>query len=112
MSETGLATRATQMALMTEMQNTGNVPHAPWMSRIESHAGWTVYSSLPIRLASRIPVTRFSIRNLLELRTGQVLVTSWSAMEDVPLTVGSVKLGWCEFEVLEKRLGVRITRLA
>jgi hypothetical protein len=31
--------------------------------------------------------------------------------EDVPLMVGQVQLGWSEFEVVDQRLGLRLTRL-
>jgi flagellar motor switch protein FliM len=112
MAETGLATRASEMALMAGIKKTGVVPDVPWMARIEEHAGWLVLSRLPMTLAARIPLTQFAIRDLLQLKAGQVLQTDWSEMEDVPLSVGQVKLGWCEFEVLEKRIGVRLTRLA
>jgi hypothetical protein len=30
----------------------------------------------------------------------------------VPLTVGGVQLAWSEFEVVEQRMAIRLTRLA
>jgi flagellar motor switch protein FliN/FliY len=37
--------------------------------------------------------------------------TQWGHGEDVPLAAGQVQLGWSEFEVVDSRLGVRVTRL-
>lgn len=112
MAETGLTTRAAEMSLMAGVQKTGLVSNVPCMARIEEHAGWPVLSRLPITLAAHIPLAQFRIRELLQLKAGQVLKTNWLEAEDVPLSVGQVKLGWCEFEVLDKQIGVRLTRLA
>ena len=32
--------------------------------------------------------------------------------DDLPLAAGEVRLAWSEFEVVENRLAVRVTRLA
>lgn len=87
-------------------------PQLPWMARIEEHSAWPVLSRLNITLAAGIPLHRFKVRDLLQLKVGQVLESMWPDSEDVPLKAGQVQLGWCEFEVIEQQLAVRLTRLA
>jgi flagellar motor switch protein FliN/FliY len=41
-----------------------------------------------------------------------VIESQWSHGEDLPLASGDVQVAWSEFEVVETRLAVRITRLA
>jgi flagellar motor switch/type III secretory pathway protein FliN len=112
MAETGIATRTAEIPLMANMRETGVVPEIPWMARIEEHAAWPILLRLPITLTARISLSRFNVRDLLRLEVGQVVESRWPETEDVPLMVGQVKLGWCEFEVVEKKIGVRLTRLA
>jgi flagellar motor switch/type III secretory pathway protein FliN len=59
-----------------------------------------------------LPLVRFTIRNLLELRTGTVVETSCKATSDVPVRVNGTLIGWTEFEVIGNTLAVRITELA
>ena len=58
-----------------------------------------------------IPVRPFRVRNLLALDPGQVIETAWAHGEDMPLAAGEVQLAWSEFEVVESKLAVRLTRL-
>ena len=44
--------------------------------------------------------------------TGQMLSSAWLSTDDVPLKIGAVQLSWSEFEVVEQRMAVRLTRLA
>ena len=66
---------------------------------------------LPVDLAVRVPVRDFRMRQLLVLAPGQVIETQWNHGEDLPLTAGEVEVAWSEFEVVETKLAVRITRL-
>ena len=66
---------------------------------------------LPVDLAVRIPVRDFRVRQLLALAPGKVIETQWNHGEDLPLTAGDVEVAWSEFEVVETKLAVRITRL-
>lgn len=59
-----------------------------------------------------LPVTRFTVHSLLELRTGTVVETSCKATSDVPVRVNGSLIGWTEFEVIGNNLAVRITELA
>jgi flagellar motor switch protein FliM len=67
---------------------------------------------LPVELDVAVPVPEFRLRNLVDLQVGQVIETQWEHAEDLPLAAGDVQLAWTEFEVLDRQLGVRITRLA
>ena len=67
---------------------------------------------LPVELDVMVPVREFRVRSLLTLEPGQVIETRWGHGEDVPLAAGAVTLAWCEFEVIESQLAVRITRVS
>ena len=66
---------------------------------------------LPVDLAVSVPVRDFRVRQLLALGPGQVIETQWNHGEDLPLTAGDVEVAWGEFEVVETKMAVRITRL-
>ncbi len=66
----------------------------------------------PVELEVAIPVRDFRVRHLLALGNGSVVESQWPHGEDVPLAVGDVQLAWTEFEVMDAKLAVRITRLA
>ena len=51
------------------------------------------------------------MQNLLTLEKGQVIESAWSHTEDLPLWSGGVHLVWTEFEVVDQKLAVRVTRL-
>ncbi len=82
------------------------------MSRIELHPEWALLACIPLRLTAGIPLPRFKVKDLVELAAGSVIESSWPSGTDVPLKCDKVQLGWAEFEVVEERLAVRITRLA
>ena len=67
---------------------------------------------LPVELDVAVPVRDFRVRNLLALEPGQLIESQWGHGEDVPLASGEVQLAWSEFEVVESRMAVRVTRLA
>jgi flagellar motor switch protein FliN/FliY len=69
-------------------------------------------SRLPVELEVSIPLHEFRVRNLLNLGLEQVIETQWAYDEDMPLAAGEVQLAWSEFEVIDSKLAVRITRLA
>ena len=81
------------------------------IQRVEEHAEWPLLSRIPLRLTAGIPVVRFKVRDLLAIKPGTTIVTAWPSTEDVPLRIGAVQLSWSEFEVVEGRMAVRLTRL-
>ena len=70
------------------------------------------YDWLRCTTTADIPVPKFTVGDLLSLRKGSVVRTATRVINDVPLRVNNILLGWGRFEVLEDRLAVRITELA
>jgi len=89
-----------------------NKPAVTGMAGIEEHPDWLVLSRIPMRLNAGIPLPSFKVKDLLGLRAGQMLHSNWLCTDDVPLKIGAVQLSWSEFEVVEQRMAVRLTRLA
>jgi hypothetical protein len=48
----------------------------------------------------------------LNLEPSHLVESGWGHGDDVPLAAGHVQLAWCEFEVVDTQLAVRVTRLA
>ena len=67
---------------------------------------------MPVDLQVMVPVREFRVRNLLTMAAGTVIESQWANGEDLPLSSGDVQLAWTEFEVVDNRLAVRVTRLA
>ncbi len=82
------------------------------MERIEEHTDWLLLSRVPMLLTAGVPLPKFRVRDLLGLKAGQMIESGSATTEDVPVKIGSVLLGWIEFEVVEQRMAVRLTRLA
>ena len=69
-------------------------------------------AKLPVELEVAVPVREFRVRDLVRLGAGQVIETQWGHTRDMPLWAGDVQMAWSEFEVVETKLAVRVTRLA
>jgi flagellar motor switch protein FliN/FliY len=87
-------------------------PQMAATAEMEASEAWPLISRLLVRLAAQIPLTGFKVRDLLALNAGQMIQSSWPGTEDVPVKAGEVHLSWSEFEVVEERMAVRLTRLA
>ena len=72
-----------------------------------THFGW-----LPCQLSLEVPVTRFTVGDLLRLSKGSIVETSIHFASDIPFRANGLLIGWTEFEVIGNRLAVRITELA
>jgi flagellar motor switch protein FliN/FliY len=81
------------------------------VGQIELHPQWPLLSQMPMKLDVAVPMPGFKVRDLLALGAGQTLATLWRTSEDVPLKIGGVQFAWSEFEVVEQRMAVRLTRL-
>jgi flagellar motor switch protein FliM len=66
---------------------------------------------LPVELEVAIPLREFRVRNLLALQAGVLVQSQWMHGDDVPLGSADVQLAWSEFDVVDKQLAVRLTRL-
>ncbi len=78
---------------------------------MEEHPSWPTIARLPVGLGVNIPLRGFRVNHLLGLLRGQTIASQWAVTEDVPLEVGTLRICWGEFEVVEKRLALRLTRL-
>ena len=85
--------------------------HPGTPAEAEPPAWSSVVAQLPVELDVTVPVRNFRVRNLLALEPGHVIESQWGYSEDVPLGSVDVQLAWSEFEVVDTRLAVRITRL-
>ena len=97
-------------ALRTEAET--NLPQRAGMESIEEHPAWPLLSVLPLRLSAGIPLQAFKVRDLLGLHKGQVIGSAWLSSSDVPLKIQRIEAAWGEFEVVEHKISVRLTRLA
>lgn len=68
-------------------------------------------AALPMQLDVTIPIPGFSVQNLLTLERGTLLESRWHHADDVPVWCGGVQLVWTEFEVIDQKLAVRVTRV-
>ena len=80
------------------------------MMRIEEHPRWETLSQLRVTLRAGV-MLRFRVRDLITLKEGQVFESLSPATDDVPVRIGQMHLGWSEFEVLQQRMALRLTRL-
>ena len=68
-------------------------------------------SRLPVEVDVAVPIRKFRVRNLLALAVGAVIPSQWLHGEDMPLAARGAQLAWAEFEVIDQKLAIRITRL-
>jgi flagellar motor switch/type III secretory pathway protein FliN len=108
---TELATRRTEAVRATSMEMTSMAPKGPWMMRIEEHPCWETLAQLRVTMRAGVALNRFKVKDLLAMKEGQVFESLSPATDDVPVRVGQMQLGWGEFEVLEQRMSLRLTRL-
>jgi flagellar motor switch protein FliN/FliY len=110
MTGTELATRSAEAVTATSLDLMPVASKVPWMMRIEEHPYWRTLSQLRVTLRAGVAL-RFRVRDLLALKEGQVVESLSPATDDVPVKVGQTQLGWSEFEVLDQRMALRLTRL-
>ncbi len=67
---------------------------------------------LPCTLTLDLPITEFTVGDLMKLAVGSVVSTRCKQASDIPLRVNGQLIGWTEFEVVGQRIAVRITDLA
>jgi hypothetical protein len=79
---------------------------------VDKHAkAMSQFGSLPVQLDVCIPLPNFRVSDLVFLEAGRVFATTWEATEDLPLCSGRVQLVWAEFEVVDQKIAVRVTRM-
>lgn len=73
--------------------------------------GWKEIQDVPCRLAAEIPVSGFTVRDLLLLQSGSLVNSKQSTRGRVGLHANGSFIAWVEFEVPNAQLGVRLTDL-
>lgn len=68
--------------------------------------------ALRMKLDVMVGARTFRVQDLLTLKKGVVVETVQEHSQDVPLYCGGALLVWGEFEVIEQKLAIRITRVA
>lgn len=111
MTGTELATLSADGVRAAGLDAVKMVPALPWMPRIEEHPAWNTLAQLRVTLRVGVALNHFKVQDLLSLKEGQVFESISPDTDDVPLMVGQVQLGWSEFEILEQRMSLRLTRL-
>jgi flagellar motor switch/type III secretory pathway protein FliN len=72
---------------------------------------WQDVQDVPCLLAAEISVSGFTVRDLLLLQVGSVVNSKQLTRGRVALRANGSFIAWTQFEVLDGRLGVRITDL-
>ena len=72
---------------------------------------WARVQDMACDLTVELTVPGFRVRDLIQLQKRAVIDTHWPVGNDVPLRLNGELLAWCEFEVVENRLAVRLTEL-
>jgi flagellar motor switch protein FliM len=67
---------------------------------------------IPFRLELRVPLSRFTLRDLQELTPGALLITEHLSVRDLVLSAAGERLLLVELESIEQQLGARVKRLA
>jgi hypothetical protein len=111
MARTELAMLSADGVKTTSLDVMKMAPVLPWMSRIEEHPAWEMLAQLRVTMRVGVALNRFKVQDLLLLKEGQVFESLSPETEDIPLMAGKIQVGWSEFEILEQRMALRLTRL-
>lgn len=82
------------------------------IASLEAHVAWGAISRLPVLLDVSIPVERLRVRDLFSVQPGRIIRTRWNSTADLPLSTGALRLAWGEFDILNDKIALRLTRLA
>lgn len=72
---------------------------------------WKNAQEMACTLSVELPFPGFRVHDLMRLQPQAVIDTRWPVGNDVPLRINGELLAWCEFEVVENRIAVRLTEL-
>ena len=67
---------------------------------------------IPFNVELRVPLVRFTLRELQELQPGALLMTEHLSVRDLVLTAAGERLLLVELESVEQQLAARVKRLA
>jgi flagellar motor switch protein FliM len=67
---------------------------------------------IPFRIELRVPLSRFTLRDLQQLEPGALLATEHLSVHDLVLTAAGERLLLVELEAVEQQIAARVKRLA
>jgi flagellar motor switch/type III secretory pathway protein FliN len=67
---------------------------------------------IPFRVELRVPLSRFTLRDLQQLEPGALLATEHLSVRDLVLTAAGERLLLVELEAVEQQIAARVKRLA
>lgn len=67
---------------------------------------------IPFRVELRVPLSRFTLRDLQQLEPGVLLATEHLSVRDLVLTAAGERLLLVELEAVEQQIAARVKRLA
>lgn len=67
---------------------------------------------IPFRVELRVPLSRFTLRDLQQLEPGALLATEHLSVRDLVLTAAGERLLLVELEAVEHQIAARVKRLA
>jgi flagellar motor switch protein FliN/FliY len=73
---------------------------------------WEQLQWLPCSLSVELSVPRVTVGDVLRLAPNSVVETRWQQNADVPIRANGELLAWAEFEGVDEKLAVRVTRIA
>lgn len=96
-------------------ENVQASPHAASHAEASSSAGieraWKDALGLPCDLSIELAVPGLTVGDLLALEVNSVIDSRTLEGSPLPIWVNKVMIGWAEFDVVGKHLGVRVTEL-
>ncbi len=72
---------------------------------------WSEVMGIPCKLTVEFPITGLKVGDLLKLERGSVIDAHQNDSTPIPIWVNGVMVGWAEFDVVGKRLAIRVTEL-
>lgn len=72
---------------------------------------WAHIQWLPCSLTVEVSVPRVTVGDILRLAPQAVMETRWQQNADVPIRANGQLIAWAEFEGVDEKLAVRVTRL-
>jgi flagellar motor switch/type III secretory pathway protein FliN len=111
MTGTELVKRDAEAPMAKGQEPAGMIAAVPWMTHIEEHPSWEVLAKLRVTLRAVVAMNRFKVRDLLSLEEGQVFESVSPDSDDVSLLIGQMQVGWSEFEIMDQKMALRLTRL-
>jgi flagellar motor switch/type III secretory pathway protein FliN len=73
---------------------------------------WEPALDLPCKVSFGLPIPRFTLGDLLNLRVGTVIDTARPEGTDVVVMLNDHVIGWAEFEASGQQIAFRFTELA